>query len=554
MSRRAPCLSLLLALAALAGGCSDAPGTPEAAAAAIGERLGAGDTPGAEAVLREAIARWPVDRRLRELQGDLDLARGNGTLAQAAFERALRAAPGDRVLQLKLARSLVVQGRYREAAPLAAPAPGDTADVAAGFRLLGLEIELAQGGGDARAQRELAEELWRLAAAAPAAPGFAGLGARLEALAARNEVVQAGQAHARCRPGALVPKPAAAAGAGPVLRVGPGERFATPAAAAAAATDGAVVEIAPGEYAEAGVAWSADGLVLRGAGGRPRLRAAGAGAAAGATWALRGARTVVEGLEFDGGGTGIAALRLEAGSLAVRDVVVIGHAAAVSATDAAAGAELAVERSELTGGGIAAGAIARLVVEASSVRVPAGPAVVSRAAQTVVAFSHLAAGTGPLLAAPEGGALEVSGSELELGAGADGAPFVVAGAAGARLVSSTFWSAGMGRAVLRGAAGLVANNVYAGAPVLEPAPRPGDGGNVAVGAGLADPVGGDFGLVRGSPAIDAAVDAGGAAPALEFVRPAAVAERVTAWKPDAGAHEFCAPAGSLPGPGGLSGE
>jgi hypothetical protein len=54
-----------------------------------------------------------------------------------------------------------------------------------------------------------------------------------------------------------------------LLRVGPGETYAVPSAAAKAARDGDVVEIRAGTYSGDVAVWRASNLVIRGVGGRP---------------------------------------------------------------------------------------------------------------------------------------------------------------------------------------------------------------------------------------------------------------------------------------------
>lgn len=93
-----------------------------------------------------------------------------------------------------------------------------------------------------------------------------------------------------------------------VLRVGPGQPYATPGAAAQAAQNGEVIEIAAGEYLDDIVVWREDNLTLRGVGGRAHMRATrqiqytsgndrenGMG-----IWVLAGRNTRVENVEFSG--------------------------------------------------------------------------------------------------------------------------------------------------------------------------------------------------------------------------------------------------------------
>lgn len=260
----------------LLAGCERTPETADGAALAIDERIHANDLDGADEQLRLALARWPADWRLRELQGDIDLKRGNGTRAQAAFERAIRerailervnrGSPGNsasfdkpddsenpdiRGLQVKLARSLLEQERFREVLALAVPVESDSRAARAWLQLLRLEAELALRPKDAASRDEIdaasrdemdatirdeAESLWRLVF--PDAEGMADVASRLEELAKREEIVKAARKHAQCRPSAEPAKSAELdAAPGPILRVGPAEELRTPGAAAAGADE-----------------------------------------------------------------------------------------------------------------------------------------------------------------------------------------------------------------------------------------------------------------------------------------------------------------------------
>lgn len=93
-----------------------------------------------------------------------------------------------------------------------------------------------------------------------------------------------------------------------VLRVGLGRAYTTPSAAVAAAQNGDVIEIDAGEYPDDIVVWRQNDLTLRGIGGRAHLRATrlipyapGNDRENGmAIWVTKGARTVIENIEFSG--------------------------------------------------------------------------------------------------------------------------------------------------------------------------------------------------------------------------------------------------------------
>lgn len=544
---------------ALAAACDSGPRTPEQAADAVAAALAKSDLETADGRLREAILRWPAHARLRELQGDLDLERGDGIRAQAAYEKALRATPGERALQVKLARALLVQERRREMLLIAEPKPGDSDDVRAGLALLRLEARLGAPGADFREMRMAAEDVWRASATAPT-PSMVDVRRRLDALALVHEAVATGREHARCRAPAVLVRPEAGTARGEVVRVGPGEKLATPGAAARVVRAGTVVEIVAGDYDEPAITWVQDDLTLRATGGRVRVRS---GAASGAAWVLRGDRAVVENIEFvlAGQPASAAGLRLEGRGATVRDAVFRGEGTAILAPDAADG-DVRVMRSELAarapagGAGVDVGSIARLVIEFSDLRGDGpGRAVRSRARDTALRYGRIS-GAGdvpaPLLELAGSGRIEVLGNELSLGRGAGARDFLVLGEAAVAptallVLGNTFYSEASGATavrVLADASALVANNVAAGAPLTLIAGRAAQGGNIEVGEGLADPARGDFGLRPGSPAIDAAVDPatlvrGAPGVAFEYRHPRAGVRRTPVAGPDAGAHEYC---------------
>jgi hypothetical protein len=107
-----------------------------------------------------------------------------------------------------------------------------------------------------------------------------------------------------------------------VLKVGPGQRYQRPSEAARVATDGALVEIHPGEYAGDVAVWRQNDLTLRGVGGRPHLRAAGRAAEGKAIWVIKGDRVTVESLEFSGAqvpSRNGAGIRAEGAGLTIRN-------------------------------------------------------------------------------------------------------------------------------------------------------------------------------------------------------------------------------------------
>ena len=216
------------------------------------------------------------------------------------------------------------------------------------------------------------------------------------------------------------------------LRVGPGEAFATPSAAAAAARDGDRVTIAPGAYYDCAV-WTASDLTVSGdaAGATVLTDTACDGKA---SFVVRGERVTLRDLTFtrirvaDHNGAGV---RAEGGSVTVEHSRFVDDQIGILAADAP-GATLVVrdcifaangrrDGADGTDGGraadIGAGDIARLVVERSRFEGARGPSVVSRARRSELAGNSFAPGAAPrpfVVAAPAGGSLILEDNEIVL--------------------------------------------------------------------------------------------------------------------------------------------
>ena len=85
-----------------------------------------------------------------------------------------------------------------------------------------------------------------------------------------------------------------------VLRVGPNETYPVPSAAASVVQDNDIVEIDAGTYHGDVAVWRANGLTLRGVGGRPVLDADGRSAQGKAIWVIQGDFTTVDNIAFVG--------------------------------------------------------------------------------------------------------------------------------------------------------------------------------------------------------------------------------------------------------------
>lgn len=129
--------------------------------------------------------------------------------------------------------------------------------------------------------------------------------------------------------GALSLPGASAAPLPPVMRVGPGQKIKTLAAAAGAARDGMLIEVEAGDYVADVAVWPQSDLTLKAVGGgRVRLLANGASAQGKGIFVTTGERIRIEGFDFigatvpDRNGAGI---RLERGSLSLRDCTFMGN-------------------------------------------------------------------------------------------------------------------------------------------------------------------------------------------------------------------------------------
>jgi hypothetical protein len=186
-----------------------------------------------------------------------------------------------------------------------------------------------------------------------------------------------------------------------VLRVGPGEKLATPGAAARVARDGDAVLIDAAEYPDSRAVWPQNRLLLRGVNGRPHLIAGPKLAQGKAIWVINGDDVVVENVEFSNAripshnGAGIrmqgARLTIRAGFFHDSDMGIL--------TNNDPTQELLIEFSEFARNGHASGQAHNLYVGSikrfeirysSSHGANTGHLLKSRARQNLVAYNRLA--------------------------------------------------------------------------------------------------------------------------------------------------------------------
>jgi hypothetical protein len=375
------------------------------------------------------------------------------------------------------------------------------------------------------------------------------------------------------------------------LEVGPGQTYTTIAAAAAAAHDNDTIEIQAGTYHEA-VSWSANGLTVRGVGGRPVVDMTGLTIDNGkAIFVTDGADITIDNLELTGASVGDqngAGLRWEGpGSLTVRNCVFRGNEDGILGGGAAHPENTAtIEDNEFVGNGLGEAGFTHSVYfgDADTVTFRGnwshaltatgsdiGHLFKSRAVHNFVLYNRLTAEdthSSYEVNIPQGGTAYVIGNLIQQRVGdqrimisfADGDGAQIAGSQ-LYVVANTFVSESNGDATFirttQSDAQITAiDNLLVGPGTLATGGTLTMMNNVAtMTPGFVDQAGYDYHLVAGSPAIDTGVDPGMAgamalSPSSQYVQPTALEPRATVGSAiDVGAYEFgnTALGGDLPG-------
>jgi hypothetical protein len=316
------------------------------------------------------------------------------------------------------------------------------------------------------------------------------------------------------------------------LEVGPGRALTRPSQAAAIAQDGDVVAIDAGTYTGDVATWRANGLTLRGVGGRAHLVANGQSAQGKAIWVIQGNNTTVEAIEFSGAAVpdrNGAGIRQEGAGLTVRDCSFHDNENGILAGDSAS-SDILVERTEFRANGAGDGQshnmyinrVRSFTLRASHTHdARVGHNIKSRALTTVVEGNRITSedGGNPSyeLEFPNGGTVLVLGNVVHQGPRADNSTLVSFAAEGATnpqqglFIAYNSFVDGLGRGTfvrnLSSAPAVVVNNVFVGGgPILAGPGTP--AGNLELDPGFVDLAGLDLHLRAGAAAIGAARPAG----------------------------------------------
>jgi hypothetical protein len=563
----------------LAAGCAQSTSLAPAQALETANGLAAqGDVDGAIRVLEDSLAEHPDDQQLRLLAGRLYVRKGDAAAGAALLKRLVdRGAPAQLWLA-DLGEALLAQEKNYEALELAESVEPDSPLTQLQRDVIVLRAQLALPNRDERALVHSVVDLARLrntgAAAQADAAALSQADTTLSSLRQSEPLVRGGFEHFECARNTRPVQPAVASTAVPapkrVLRVGPGERYRTIAAAAEAARDGDLVEITAGEYSGDVAHWPQTDLTLRGVGGRPHLKAAGRHVHGKGTWVISGDNVVVENIEFSGSrvphrnGAGI---RFEGRKLTVRNSYFHDNENGIL-TSNRDDAEVVIEFSEFARNGAGDGYTHNMYIGHSasfvlrgsySHDVRVGHLVKSRAAINQILYNRLTdeeeGSSSYNIDIPDGGRALVLGNQLQQGTHTEN-PAMLSfaaesrqGAADALYVAfNTFynmWFDGIFVDNKSETPAVVVDNIFAGAPA-QPIRGPGEplGHVPAARVAFAAQPAADFRLGPESLAIDAAVEPPGIdgwelVPALEYVHPTAVRARPVIYLRDIGALEFC---------------
>jgi hypothetical protein len=289
-------------------------------------------------------------------------------------------------------------------------------------------------------------------------------------------------------------------------------------------------------------------------------------------WLLTGNQVTIENVEISGARAGTsrngAAIRYMGRDLTLRNVYLHDNENGLLTGDRAPDGNILIEHSEFAGNGFGDGLSHNIYVgRAGSLTLRfswsrgarSGQLVKSRARRNVIMANWLTDGEqgrgSYLIDLSEGGVAVITGNVLQKSFAGENPVFISFAAEGTpypenalTVANNTFWNSRYKATGIRNrssAVAIVANNIFAGAPVLA---LEGPGTLVTnlrrAETGLRDPRALDFSLEPDSAAIDAGTDLATLdpqlpRPLLEYVHPLGGRERLAVSAPDLGAYEFC---------------
>jgi hypothetical protein len=357
------------------------------------------------------------------------------------------------------------------------------------------------------------------------------------------------------------------------LRVGPDRKFTSITDVARKAGDGWLVEIDAGNYIGEPITWPQNDLTIRGVGGRPHVSIDVPESGGRDVWLFTGDGIVVENIELSGArktdSRNGAAIRHTGSGLAIRNVYLHDNDNGILTANNEV-SDIVIEYSEFSNNGYGDGYSHNIYVgRVNSLRFHynyshnayVGHLLKSRAKVNLIAYNRLTDnGEGRSSYAidlPNGSDAIVIGNSIGKGSMTENATVISYGAEGEihensrlLLVHNTFHSDAAQSIAVHNYAQVeaqIVNNIFSGT-YLAIAEGLGKLLSNYVGAdpGLADPENHDFRLTASSAAIDSGTDIqdwidSSVRPIQEYEHPTNARPRITVWKSDIGAYEYCRP-------------
>lgn len=562
----------------LTAGCEDEARAPEDVESEITSMLLAGQTGRAEQLCKEAIRNDPGNPALRLLYGDIYLRAGNGEYAEIAFLKAIELGADATGIHTRLARALLLQGKYLAVSRLELPESALDEPAQMEMALIRLRAELELHGGDETELRRAAKTLVAsLDTKSDAYPWVVSLRKEMQALADSSTLVASAYDHARCRrPPAEVYSAdavtnASEAGDG-IIRVGPTRSIKTPAEAAKTAADGSIVMIDAGDYPGGVALWPQNNITVLGVGGRPHIKAAGRAVRERDIWLFTGDGVVVENVEFSGARSSKyrngAGIRHTGADLTVRHCFFHDSDNGILTWKSPTG-EIIIEFSEFARNGFGdgqshnayIGETGRLTYRYNySHAAKEGHLLKSRARVNDVRYNRLTGEEGQVsyvIDIPNGGIAYIVGNEIEKAVDSRNPYAISFGQEGLTsednrlfVVNNSVYNRYDKTIFVRNASdtpAFIANNLIGGAPLgLVSGEYVAEGNRSFADHGMVDPREYDFRLTHTAGAIDtgSAIDNVlsdlPVVPVAEYVHPVSMRPRIPVAQLDVGAHEYCA--------------